>query len=61
MNKKEKPASRPARRTPKPQLGRELQSKIGQQLREMHDDVVREGVPSRFLELLAKLDQGKKE
>ncbi len=38
-------------------LGREIQHKIGQQLRAMYDDVVQEGVPDRFAELLKRLDK----
>jgi len=38
-------------------LGRDIQSKIGLQLRAMYDDVVKEGVPDRFSELLSKLDE----
>ncbi len=37
-------------------LGRDVQSKIGQQLRAMYDDVVSQGVPDRFVELLSRLD-----
>lgn len=37
-------------------LNREIQSKIGQQLRAMYDDVVQEGVPDRFAELLRRID-----
>lgn len=37
-------------------LGREVQSKIGQQLRAMYDDVVSQGVPDRFADLLRQLD-----
>jgi hypothetical protein len=34
-------------------LGRDVQAKIGQQLRAiMYDDVVNQGVPDRFTELL---------
>jgi hypothetical protein len=41
-------------------LNREIQSKIGQQLRAMYDDVVHEGVPERFANLLNKpSDEGK--
>jgi hypothetical protein len=40
-----------------PSLNREIQSKIGQQLRAMYDDVVDQGVPGRFVELLSRLDQ----
>jgi len=38
-------------------LGRDIQNKIGLQLRAMYDDVVKEGVPDRFAELLNKLDE----
>lgn len=37
-------------------LGPEIQNKIGQQLRAMYSDVVSEGVPDRFAELLQQLD-----
>ena len=43
----------------KPQKGglnAEIQSRIGHQLRAMYDDVVRQGVPDRFAELIRKLD-----
>ncbi len=39
-------------------LTREATVKIGQQLRAMYDEVVKEGVPDRFSELLKRLDQG---
>lgn len=43
-------------------LDRQIQAKIGQQLRAMYDDVVDQGVPDRFAELLQKLDAaGKKD
>ena len=38
-------------------LNAEIQSRIGHQLRAMYDDVVRQGVPDRFQELIRKLDQ----
>ncbi len=38
-------------------LNREIQAKIGQQLRAIYDDVVQEGVPDRFAELLQQLDR----
>jgi hypothetical protein len=38
-------------------LGRDVQAKIGQQLRAMYDDVLNQGVPDRFSELLNRLDQ----
>lgn len=42
-------------------LNREIQSKIGQQLRAMYDDVVQEGVPDRFADLLKRLDKPSEE
>ena len=35
-------------------LNAEIQSRIGHQLRAMYDDVVRQGVPDRFAELIRK-------
>ncbi|HZP74867.1 MAG TPA: NepR family anti-sigma factor [Pseudolabrys sp.] len=50
----------PPKRTAK--LGRDIQAKLGQQLRAMYDDVVNQGVPDRFAELLTRLDEhGEKE
>ena len=37
-------------------LNAEVQARIGHQLRSMYDDVVRQGVPDRFAELIRKLD-----
>ena len=37
-------------------LSAEIQSRIGHQLRAMYDDVVRQGVPDRFVDLVRKLD-----
>jgi hypothetical protein len=45
------------RTKPEPNLNREIQSKIGQQLRAVFDDVVEQGVPDRFVELLGRLDE----
>lgn len=42
-------------------LNAEVQSRIGHQLRAMYDDVVRQGVPDRFNELIRKLDAPEKE
>ena len=44
---------------PKPSKGglnSEIQSRIGHQLRALYDDVVRQGVPDRFAELIRQLD-----
>jgi hypothetical protein len=38
-----------------PTLGHDIRAKIGRQLRAMYDDVVRQGVPERFVELLDRL------
>jgi hypothetical protein len=40
-------------------LSRDIQAKIGQQLRAGWDEVVKEGVPDRFAELLKRLDENK--
>jgi hypothetical protein len=37
-------------------LNAEIQSRIGHQLRAMYDDIVRQGVPERFADLIRKLD-----
>ena len=37
-------------------VGRETRWAIGRQLRTMYDDIVDEGVPQRFVELLRRLD-----
>ena len=33
-------------------LGRDVQARLGQQLRAMYDDVVNQGVPDRFNDLI---------
>jgi hypothetical protein len=38
-------------------LGRDVQAKIGQQLRAFYDDVLQQGVPDRFADLLNRLDE----
>jgi len=42
---------------PEPNLGQEIQTKIGRQLRAIYDDVVNQGVPDRFVNLLSRLDK----
>ena len=37
-------------------LTTEIQARIGHQLRAMYDEVVRQGVPDRFAELVRRLD-----
>ena len=41
---------------PRGGLSPEIQARIGHQLRALYDDVVRQGVPDRFAELIRKLD-----
>jgi hypothetical protein len=38
-------------------LGRDIQVKIGQHLRTMYDEVVKQGVPDHLNELLQRLDE----
>ncbi len=50
-------ATRPKKDHTKPaKLGREVQARLGQQLRAMYDEIVNQGVPARFTELLNRLD-----
>jgi hypothetical protein len=55
--RKNMPPREPPSFNPPGTLGREIQEKIGDQLRAMHDDIVKQGVPDRFVELLSKLDK----
>ena len=48
-----KPHAKPAK------LSRDVQARLGQQLRAMYDDVVSQGVPDRFTELLNRLEADK--
>lgn len=73
MNEREKPVgqqkpmdtavNRSKRTDAKPaKLGREVQARLGQQLRAMYDDVINQGVPDRFVELLKRIeDNGNKD
>jgi len=56
-------ATRRKRLQAKPaKLGRDVQARLGQQLRAMYDEVVNQGVPDRFSELIDRLDgSGKKD
>lgn len=67
MNEREKPvgqqkpmetaATRNKKSESKPaKLGREVQARLGQQLRAMYDEVVNQGVPDRFAELIKRID-----
>ena len=59
MNDRKHPKSPgpPPRRPKGPALDPQIQRVIGQQLRRMHDEVVKEGIPDRFAELLKRLDK----
>lgn len=45
-----KSGSKPAK------LSREVQARLGQQLRSMYDEVVNQGVPDRFAELINRIN-----
>lgn len=49
--------SSPASPRSQGRLGRDVQAKIGNQLRAIYDDIVKEGVPDRFVDLLKRLDK----
>lgn len=57
MNETKPPATKPKAGAGKPgSLNSEIQSRIGHQLRAMYDDVVKQGIPERFADLLRQLD-----
>jgi Anti-sigma factor NepR len=53
----QEPMLRPATTPPKSEarLGREVQARIGQQLRSMYNDVVNQGVPDHIADLVRRL------
>jgi hypothetical protein len=53
-------SGRPAGGGRTPQLNSEIQAKIGQQLRKIYDDMVNQGVPDRFADLINRIDEQKK-
>jgi hypothetical protein len=61
MNEKPRPPDYSMRsektKRKKGRLGTDIQHKIGQQLRAMYSDVVNEGVPDQFSELIRRLDK----
>jgi hypothetical protein len=50
INRGKKADGKPAK------LSREVQARLGQQLRAMYDEVVNQGVPDRFSELINRID-----
>ncbi len=47
----------PSPHKPDVRLGREVQARIGQQLRALYDDVVNQGVPQHINDLIRKLSE----
>jgi hypothetical protein len=65
MSKRRAPEAQPhvnVALTPKSaaRLGPDVKARIGQQLHAMYSDVVNQGVPDRFSEILRRLDQADK-
>ena len=54
-NRSKKSNAKPAK------LSREVQARLGQQLRAMYDEVVNQGVPDRFNDLLNRIDGANKD
>jgi Anti-sigma factor NepR len=50
-------ATAAAPRKPEARLGREVQARIGQQLRAMYDEYVGEGVPQHIADLIRRLSE----
>jgi hypothetical protein len=48
---------RPTHRKSEVRLGREVQARIGQQLRALYDEVVKEGVPDHINDLVRRLSE----
>jgi Anti-sigma factor NepR len=48
---------RPTHRKSEVRLGREVQARIGQQLRALYDEVVKEGVPDHINDLVLRLSE----
>ena len=55
INRSKKGAPKPAK------LSRDVQARLGQQLRAMYDEVLNEGVPDRFNDLVNRIDGGNKD
>ena len=61
QNPMEAAATRNKKSNSKPaKLGRDVQARLGQQLRAMYDEVVNQGVPDRFSELINRLNGDEK-
>jgi len=51
-------ANRGSKADGRPKLSRDVQARLGQQLRAMYDGVVSQGVPDRFAELIDRINSG---
>jgi hypothetical protein len=51
------PTAPDAVKKPRASLSEDIRGKIGRQLRDMYDDVVAQGVPDRFVDLLNRLER----
>lgn len=61
QNPMEAAATRSKKLNVKPaKLGRDVQARLGQQLRAMYDEVVNQGVPDRFNDLIDRLESSAK-
>ena len=56
QNPMESAASRKRTGAKPAKLGRDVQARLGQQLRAMYDEVVSQGVPDRFADILTRMD-----
>jgi hypothetical protein len=54
------PSTQRSSKKPAGKLSRDVQAKLGQHLRTMFDDVVNQGVPDRFADLINRLDNSGK-
>jgi len=55
VTRNKNPTAKPAK------LTRDVQARLGQQLRSMYDDAVSQGVPDRFAELVNRIGDGNKD
>jgi len=59
--KKPAQADSPDRKAAKGRVDPKFQAEIGKQLRALYDEVVKEPIPDRFVELLDRLDSSSEE
>ncbi len=51
------PISKVSTKIPPAKLGRDIQARIGEQLRSMYNGLVEQPIPDRFVDLLKQLDK----